>query len=122
MSTTVMSKEIEHWPTELVQELKKAGRSLWLAGLGVVQVVDESGRELVSRLVERGRRLEVPDLEGRLRTGGEKIRDFGLRAERGFEARMSRTLERFGVPSRDDVKVLGDRIEELTRKVECLKN
>ncbi len=122
MTTTVMGKEVELWSTEMAQELKRAGRNLWLASLGAVQVVEEQSRELFSGLVERGQKLEVPDIEERLRSGGEKLRDLGLRVEQRFEERMSRALERVGVPSRDDVKVLGDRIEELTRKVESLKN
>ncbi len=122
MTTTVMGKEVELWSSELAQELREAGRSLWLAGLGVVQVVDERGRELFAGLVERGQKLEVPDIEGRLRSEGEKLHELGLRVEHRLEERISRALERLGVPSRDDVKLLGERIDELTRKVESLKN
>ena len=61
MTTTVMGKQLEEWPVEMFNEVKKAGRSLWLASLGVVQTVDEYGRELFAGLVERGEKLELPD-------------------------------------------------------------
>jgi polyhydroxyalkanoate synthesis regulator phasin len=121
MTTTVMGKQLEDWSAEWADELKKAGRSLWLATLGLVQTLDEHGREFFAGLVERGERLELPDLGERLRSRADQLRDFGLKAERRLEEGMSDTLERFGVPSRDDVKLLGDRIEELSRKVEGLK-
>lgn len=110
------------WPEDLGQDLRDAGRNVLLAGLGAVGTLDERGRELVSELVERGRRLaeDRPAFDQRLREEGEKLWKLGRDAEHRLEQRMSTTLQRFGVPSREDVKILSDRIEELTRKVESL--
>ena len=120
MTTTVMGKELEDRTAEMAHELKEVGRNLWLASLGLVQTLEDNGRNLFAGLVQRGERLEVPDLREKLRSRVDELRHLGRRTERRLEERMSGALERFGVPSRDDVKLLGDRIEELTRKVDSL--
>ena len=120
------------WSRQRAEKLRLAGRNLWLASLGAAGSLGELGREAVTRLVERGRDLEKsgrPAIEKRVREGGEKLRDlgresgerirgFGRRAEHRFEERMEDALQRFGVPSRNEVRGLIDRIEKLTRKVE----
>ncbi len=108
---------------ELGQGVKDAGRHVWLAGLGAIQTVDEGGRGLFTDLVDRGRRFEArerPTLEERFRKVGDRVATFRDRLEHGVEYRLATTLQRFGVPDRDDVHQLIDRIEELTREVESL--
>ncbi len=108
---------------ELGRGVKDAGRHVWLAGLGAIQSVDQGGQRLFSDLVARGQRLEArerPVLEERFRKVGDRVADFRHRLEHGVEDRLAHTLQRFGVPDRDDVHQLIDRIEELTRKVEGL--
>jgi poly(hydroxyalkanoate) granule-associated protein len=101
---------------------QEVGRNVWLAGLGTVSAIDDGSRQFFSQLVERGEKVEkeVPSIEERFRDVGDELRTFGRNVERGVEDRMTATLERFGVPSRDDVKTLSDRVEELTRKIEAL--
>lgn len=115
-------------------ELRKAGRRVWLAGLGAVGTVGETGWQLASDLIERGRELEKrerPSLERRFRTGRERlqslgrenadrVRGFGREMEERIETQVAEGMRRFGVPSRDDIHELSERIEELSRKVEAL--
>jgi len=108
---------------ELGREAKDAGRHVWLAGLGAIHSVDHGSRELFSDLVARGRRFEArqrPMLEGRWREVGERVGAFRNQLEHAVENRLAHTLKRFGVPDRDDVHRLIDRVERLTRKVEGL--
>ncbi len=119
------SKERVAWVRvqDLGRGVKDAGRQVWLAGLGAVQSVDQGGRGLFSDLVARGRRFEdreLPVLEDRFRKVGERVGAFRDRLEHDVEDRLATTLQRFGVPDRDEVHQLIDRIEELTRKVEGL--
>ncbi len=103
--------------------VKDAGRHVWLAGLGALESVDAGGRDLFSDLVARGRRFEArekPVLEERFRKAGDRVTAFRDRLEHDVEDRLSHTLKRFGVPDRDQVHQLIERIEELTRKVEGL--
>ncbi len=117
------AKEKEAWAQELGRGVKDAGRHVWLAGLGALQSVDQGGRGLFSDLVARGRRFEArekPVLEERFRKVGDRVAEFRDRLEHGVEDRLAHTLKRFGVPDRDEVHQLIERIEALTRKVEGL--
>ncbi len=108
---------------DLGKDVKNAGRQVWLAGLGAVESVDQTSRGLFSDLVNRGRRFEdreLPALEDRFRKVGDRIAAFRDRLEHDVEERLSSTLQRFGVPDRDEVHDLIERIEKLTRKVEGL--
>lgn len=103
--------------------VKDTGRDVWLAGLGAVGTVSERGRGLFSDLVERGQRFENeerPAFEERFREAGERLQDLRHRVEHNVEERLASTLKRFGVPDRDEVQQLIDRVEQLTRKVEGL--
>ncbi len=106
---------------DLGRGMKTVGRQVWLAGLGAVYSVDETSRGLFSDLVTRGQRFEdreLPALEERFRKAGERIVDFRDRLEHDVEERLTGALQRFGVPDRDEVHDLIERIEKLTRKVE----
>jgi poly(hydroxyalkanoate) granule-associated protein len=108
---------------EVGREMARRGRRLYLAGVGAVGSVGELGCKLADDLIERGRKLEKserPAIAERLRESGERVRSLGRDAERRMEERVSKALQRFGVPSRDDVQALIDRIEQLTKKVESV--
>ena len=118
-------REIASWNSVqgLGKEVKNAGRQVWLAGLGAVDSVDRTSRGLFSDLVARGRRFEgreLPALEDRFRKVGDRVVAFRDRLEHDVEERLSSTLQRFGVPDRDEVHDLIARIEQLTLKVEGL--
>ena len=108
---------------EVGDDLAKTGRRLWLAGLGAAGTVGETGWKVASDLVERGRtyqRRERPAIERRLRAGRERFESLTRATERRIEERVTDAMHRFGVPSREDVRELIERIEELTRKVDAL--
>lgn len=120
-----MTKEKKVWTKtqEMGRDVRDAGRHVWLAGLGAIHSVDEGGRGLFSDLVTRGRRLEArerPALEQRFRKTGDRVGAFRDRLEHSVEERLASTLQRFGVPDRDEVHQLIDRVEQLTLKVEGL--
>lgn len=103
--------------------MKDVSRQVWLAGLGAIGTVDQTGRGLFSDLVDRGRSVEDrerPVLEERFRKAGDRVDGFRRQLEERVESRVANTLQRFGVPARDEVHQLIDRIETLTRQVESL--
>jgi poly(hydroxyalkanoate) granule-associated protein len=126
----------------LQQELRDSAHRVWLAGLGALSTVEEQGRELFQQLVDKGQVLESEGKEkfGKARTrveseveraktrfesemGKAKSR-FGARAEEvgsTLEDRLTEVLHRFGVPTRDEIRDLTDRVEELNSKVDRLK-
>lgn len=101
------------------KDLKDSGRRAWLAGLGVVATVDEAGRTAFQKLVTRGEKLQN-ESGAQLREAEARVKAMGRQVEKSVEARVAATLERFGMPARDEVQRLIGRIEHLTKKVEAL--
>lgn len=108
---------------DLGREAREVGRHVWLAGLGAIGAVDERSRGLFSSLVDRGQRFESrerPVIEQRFRKVGSRIGVMRDKVEHGIEEKLGNTLQRFGVPGRDEVHQLIDRIERLTQEVGSL--
>src|SRR5947209_15946652 len=102
------------------RELVSAGRNLWLASLGAVAKAEEEGRDLFDRLVERGRPLEERrrhQLDHALDKMGDRtqetVREFGKLVQDTMEYETKGVLKRFGLMTRDDVKILAARLETL---------
>ena len=106
---------------EALSKLLAAGRSLWLAGLGAAAEVEEEGRELFDRLVERGR-----PLEGRRKKAAEAVAERAQRRARELGKLVQDTvayesrglLKRLNVMTREDVKILSARLETLSKKLD----
>jgi len=108
-------------------EIKDSVHRIWLAGLGALAAAEEEGSKLFSRLVERGRDVETRgkvEVE-KVKTEVDKVK---AKAESTFESwgekfdeRLAATLHRLGVPTRDEIRNLTQRVEELNAKVELLK-
>lgn len=116
----------------LQDEFTKRGRDVWLAGLGALATVEEEGSKLFNRLVDRGKNFEEERRE-EIEEAGEtarKQRDEALAQleEAGEETQsllldtVNSALERFGVPTRDEVDRLSDRVEKLSNQVDTLSN
>jgi poly(hydroxyalkanoate) granule-associated protein len=112
---------------KLQDELKDSAHKIWLAGLGALAAAEEEGSKLFSRLVDRGRDVEAKGKVevDKLKTEAEKVR---AKAESTFESwggkfdeTLTSALHRLGVPTRDEIRTLTQRVEELNAKVESLK-
>lgn len=108
-------------------ELKESVHRIWLAGLGALAVAEEEGGKVFSRLVERGR-----DVESKGKVEVDKMKAdaerFKAKAESAFETwgdkfdeKITATLRRLGVPTREEIRNLTQKVEELNAKIEQLK-
>lgn len=108
-------------------ELKDSVHRIWLAGLGALAAAEEEGGKIFSRLVERGR-----DVESRGKVEVDKMKSevdrFKTKAESTFESwgdkvdeKLTAALHRLGVPTREEIRNLTQRVEELNAKIELLK-
>lgn len=104
-------------------EALAGSRNVWLAGLGFVSTVDETARDTVTRWIARGEKLEKREknvvgefVQERSERVRKVARDVEARVEHGVQA----TLDRFGIPRRNDLRDLSDRIEKLSRELEAL--
>jgi poly(hydroxyalkanoate) granule-associated protein len=113
--------------SKVQDELKESVHRIWLAGLGAVAAAEEEGTKLFSRLVERGKdveakgKVEVDKVKAEVekvkaRAEG-KLEDWGEK----FDEKITAALHRLGVPTRDEIRTLTQRVEELSAKVEQLK-
>ena len=109
------------------EDLKESVHRIWLAGLGALATAEEEGGKIFSRLVERGR-----DVESRGKVEVDKMKSevdrMKTKAESTFESwgdkldeKLSAALHRLGVPTRDEIRNLTQRVEELNAKIEQLK-
>lgn len=114
--------------TKKVQaEIKESVHKIWLAGLGALAAAEEEGAKVFNSLVERGEVYEsrgkkeltkvkerVEGAIGKAESSWEKLGD-------SFDAKVAGTVERMGVPSREELETLTRRVEELTLKVDQLR-
>ncbi len=112
-------------------ELKDNAHKIWLAGLGALSAAEEEGSKLFKNLVERGEsfqhrgRERYEDVKDKVEGAAGKARDQAETTWDKVEARLddavTSALGRLGVPSRDEIATLTQRVEELTAVVEKLK-
>jgi len=109
------------------EEIKDSVHRIWLAGLGALSAAEEEGGKIFSRLVERGRDVEA---KGKVEVDKVKVdaERFKAKAENAFEAwgdkvdeKLTATLRRLGVPTREEIRNLTQKVEELNAKIEQLK-
>ena len=104
-------------------EVKNAGRKLYLFGRGALEVACEGCGEMFERMVARGEAAEKKSAEERsgiVHKASDSAREVGRYVEKKFQGTVSGTLARAGVPSRSDVRDLIARVEELAKQVEAL--
>ncbi len=117
-------RNVQDTTMKMTGEMLETSRKVWLAGLGTVAVVEDEVRGVFDSLVEKGRKFQstrsrVDDTvaEARNAVGG-----LGQKVEQKIQATVASTLHRLGVPTRDEIHALIDRVEALTRKVEELSS
>ena len=111
-------------PKNLQDELKESAHRIWLAGLGALSAAGEEGTKMFDRLVDRGREYETRGRE----EARKQYADARSSADELWESwsgkldeAVTSALHRMGVPSRDEIRNLTQRVEELNAKVEMLK-
>ena len=108
------------------RELREAGRTLWLAGLGAVAEAEEGSRDwqqVFDRLVERGRPVDERQRKAFEEIGertGTTVREMKKLFEDTVHYESKSLLKRLGLMTRDDVNVLAARIDSLGAKVDEL--
>lgn len=139
---TTTAEKMKDTAKNVQQELLDSAHKVWLAGLGALSTVGDEGNRLFQDLVDKGRDMEgrgrkraektYADLEARAKDVRGRVeseaREAKGRMEKGFEGvwgavdeRVTEVLHRLGVPTRDEIKALTKRVEELNSKVDELR-
>jgi poly(hydroxyalkanoate) granule-associated protein len=115
----------------LGKSISESAQQIWLAGMGAFNRAQAEGGKLFESLVRDGLSLEqtarklagsratvVRDVvEGRVGQARERAVDTWDKLEKVFEDRVQRALVKLGVPGRDDLNALTQRVERLTEEL-----
>jgi len=116
-------------------ELLSSAHRIWLAGLGALAAAEQEGAKVFNRLVERGREVETKgkaqadEVKQEVKQKAAEVKEevkqkaektFGDLSEK-FDEKLTETLHRLGVPTRDEIRALTQKVEELNAKIEQLK-
>jgi len=113
------------------KSITESAQHIWLAGMGAFNRAQSEGSKLFETLVRDGLSLEqtarkfagsragvVRDaVEGRVDQARERASDTWDKLEKVFEERVQRALIKLGVPGRDDLHALTQRVERLTAEL-----
>lgn len=109
-------------------EIKRNSNRIWLAGLGAYALMEEEGKELFERLVDKGQVFEKENnSRGQQLVADSKLDELKNRAnqtmdriERAFDLRVSSALGRLGISRKSDLELLHDKIDRLAEAMEQL--
>lgn len=116
---------------QLSGTVKESAQQIWLAGLGAFAKAQEEGGRVFDSLVKEGMSIQrktqaaaeekISEATSRMANMATDISSKASgqwdKLENIFEERVSRALNKLGVPSSKDIDVLVDRIDELNRSV-----
>lgn len=128
------SKSTSHAASDKAGALVETAQQVWLAGMDALTRAQTQGGKLFEALVKEGVSLEsktrkfatgkvgeVRDVvENKVEQVKERAVDTWDKLETVFESRVSKALSSLGVPGRDEMEALIDRVEELNRTVRKL--
>ncbi len=118
----------------LSRSIMDSAQHIWLAGMGAFNRAQGEGTKLFESLVKEGLNLEkrtrniatdkvdaVRDaVESRVGQVKERAADTWDRLEKVFEDRVQRALVRLGVPGREDLQSLIQRVDQLNAELRKL--
>jgi poly(hydroxyalkanoate) granule-associated protein len=105
-------------------------RLIWLAGLGAFAKAETEGGKLFEALVKEGEDVEartrkiadetVESVKSKVDEMKGLASDRWDKLEEMFEDRVSRVLNRLGVPTKEDIEELSRRVEALNKNIKKL--
>lgn len=140
MSTVAMENAPEVSLTATQTASEPAGgtiRQVWWVSLGLLAVAGEQTGRILDVLVRRGKEFEPSMYQGfkkagkeiseavgtfgtQLKRTGQKVGKAPEKAESLVDQGLSAVSQRMGVPSRDEIRTLNQKVDELTARIEQL--
>ena len=105
----------------------ESAHRIWLAGLGAVAIAQEAGGKLFADLVVRGHQfaeqtqLKPPDMTVTLRKATDRAKQAVQHLGKEVDEQVASALHRLGVPGREEIAALSQRVEELTAIIEKMR-
>ena len=128
------TSDIQDKAEQLKRTISGSAQHIWMAGVGAFNRAQEEGTKLFEALVKEGMNIEsktrmmasgkvdaVRDaVEERVGQVRGRAADTWDRLEKVFEERVQRALTRLGVPGREEIAALIDRVDQLNRELRKL--
>lgn len=125
------SSSAQEQAERLSKTLSESAQQIWLAGVGAFGRAQAEGTKLFEGLVKEGLSLEQTArkftggqadalrdvVESKVGHARERAADTWDRLEKVFEERVQRALVKLGVPGRDDLAGLSQRVDTLTAEL-----
>ena len=119
-------------PASLTDSMKESAQQIWLAGLGAFSKAQQEGGKAFETLVKNGidlQRKTQETAEAKLNEATQKMSGMASvinekatgqwdKLETIFEDRVAKALNKMGVPSAEQLKVLMARIEALEKELQ----
>jgi len=105
------------------QRIMESAQEIWLAGLSAFRRADQDGENLFENLVEEGRKIESRFRQAADATFGEvkgRANSNWGNLEQVFEERVAQVLHQLGVPNRQELDIITQRIDDLERQIAAL--
>ncbi|HLT44309.1 MAG TPA: phasin family protein [Luteimonas sp.] len=116
----------------LSKSISESAQQIWLAGVGAFGRAQAEGTRLFDTLVKEGVGLEQTarrfggeraeqvreTVEAGVGQARERAADTWDRLEKVFETRVQKALVGLGVPARDDLRELSERVDRLTAELQ----
>lgn len=126
--------DVQDKAEQLRRSISASAQQIWMAGVGAFTRAQEEGTRLFEALVKEGMNIEsrtrkmasgkVDAVRGAVEEKVGAVRgrasDTWDRLEKVFEERVQRALTRLGVPGRDEIAALIDRVDQLNRELRKL--
>lgn len=105
----------------ITQLIMDSAHQIWLAGLGAFAVAQTEGPKVFNSLVKEGQAVQAKAAKA----AGAQISQVSKSAtgawdklEQVFEERVSKSLNRLGVPTYKDIQTLSKRVDQLNTSVQ----
>lgn len=109
------------------KEVAESAHKIWMAGLGALATAEEEGGKAFKKLVEKGeafeKRFDAPLGKVKEKTGEakSKLDDTLEKFESTLNDRIAGVLGKMGVPTKDEINKLTERVEALMAGIEKLQ-
>jgi poly(hydroxyalkanoate) granule-associated protein len=120
-------EQIKTQAKKVQEDVTTSAHKVLLAGLGAAAMVQEEQEKLFDRLVTRGKKVETEGKK-KLEAGKKQLTAARKKTEKTLErwqgevdTRVSKLVQRLGIPHQDQIRTLSDRVAELTRKIDSLQ-
>lgn len=113
---------------QLSNKIKDSARQIWLAGLGAYNKAEEDAGKIFDKLVKEGEEIEhmtrgvvekrIKVVEDTVEGVKEKANGTIGKLESVFDQRVSKALQKMGIPTRAEIKALESQIADLKKELE----